>query len=282
MGRKSNIDETLVINTFNVLRSTSKTAEKLSLKRYQIQWILKKNNLMPSRQEGHRKYKANLEYFNKINTQEKAYWLGFLYADGCIEDGDLKSSKRLQVSLKSTDFKHLSKLKKALNSSHPIHQRTIKSGIMKGKKYCSFSIRSSQLCEDLIKKGCTPRKSLTITFPKLKKELISHFIRGYFDGDGSVFISKEKHWRNGNVSPVIHYRFVGTKNFLEGIDSNINLKGRISDIKGSKAFELSYKRNKKLIPFYNYLYRDANIFLERKKSIFDLHIQERCSETIIS
>lgn len=280
MGRKSNINEKLVIKTFKELKSVPKTAKELNIKYYQAHYILKKYNLNPSVVEGHRIYKADYNYFDKIDSEDKAYWLGFLFADGCIVDGD--GSKRLQISLKSDDYKHLCKLKKSLNSTHPIHHRVIKSGKMQGKKYCSLFIRSDKLCDALIKLGCTPRKSLTLEFPKLSKKLIPHFIRGYFDGDGTVFISKEKHWRNGKISDVIHYRFLGTENFLKEIDKNINLNGNIKKIKGSKALELVYKRNKKLKSFYNYLYSKGSIFLERKKLIFDTYLQERCSETIIS
>jgi len=280
MGRKSNINEKLVVKTFKELKSVSKTAKVLNIKYHQAHYILKKHKLNPSSSEGHRIYKADYKYFNNINTEEKAYWLGFLYADGCIADSD--GTKRLQTSLKSEDYEHLHKLKKSLKSTHPIHFRIIKSGKMQGKKYCSLFIRTNELCNALIKLGCTPRKSLTLEFPELPKNLIPHFIRGYFDGDGSVFISKEKHWRSGKISEVIHYRFVGTENFLKKVDENINLKGYLQKIKGSKAFELAYKRDKKLKPFYDYLYSKASIFLERKKLIFDTYLQERCSETIIS
>lgn len=71
---------------------------------------------------------------------------------------------------------------------------------------------------DLIRLGCVPNKSLILKFPSenifSNPELIRHFIRGYFDGDGSVFISREKHWRNKRYFNVIHYRFCGTYDFL--------------------------------------------------------------------
>lgn len=282
MGRKSNINETQVLNTFKVLNNTRQTAEQLNIKIHQVQWILYKYNLHPTPQVGHRLYQCDHLYFDHIDTEEKAYWLGFLYADGNINDTDKTGSKRLQVALSDKDIKHLEQFKRALNSSHPIHQRIINSGKMQGKTYCKFSIRSNELCNSLISHGCTPRKSLTLRFPNLSKELISHFIRGYFDGDGSVFISKEKHWRNGKIFPVLHFRFMGTYEFLKIVDKELNLTGRISQPKGNKAFELSYKRNKKAIAFYKYLYKDATVYLKRKQQIFASHIQERCSETTIN
>lgn len=68
---------------------------------------------------------------------------------------------------------------------------------MIGKEYSRIQISSKTLTADLLKLGCTPRKSLTLKFPNdgifKSNDLIRHFIRGYFDGDGSVFISMEKH-----------------------------------------------------------------------------------------
>jgi len=225
-------------------------------------------------------YNVNDNYFNKIDNEDKAYWLGFLMADGCIQERP--GQDRIQLVLAIKDKEHLDKYKSSLGFKGPVNDNQIKSGLFKGLWHSRVFITSQQLVNDLSKYGCVPRKSLTLKFPKIDKILISHFIRGYFDGDGSVFISNEKHWRNGNIFPVIHYRFTGTKEFLIEIDKQINLNGKITQSKGNKCYNLAYKRNKKLISFYNYLYKDATIFLERKKAIFDLHIKEKCSETIIS
>lgn len=225
-------------------------------------------------------YNVNDNYFKQIDSEEKAYWLGFLMADGCIQERS--GQDRIQLVLAIKDKNHLVKYINSLEFEGKILDNQIKSGTFKGFWTSKVFITSQQLVNDLSKYGCVPRKSLILKFPKIDVNLIRHFIRGYFDGDGSVFISNEKHWRNGNIFPVIHYRFSGTKEFLIEIDKQININGRITQAKGNKCYVLAYKRNKKLIPFYNYLYKDATIFLERKKAIFDLHIKERCSETIIS
>ena len=227
-----------------------------------------------------RKYNVNDVYFNKIDTEEKAYWLGFLLADGCIHER--AGQDRLSLVLGIKDKNHLEKFKKSLSFEGPIIDYTKKSGLFIGLIHSHVRITSQLLVNDLAKVGCIPRKTLTLEFPIIKDDLINHFIRGYFDGDGSVFISKEKHWRNNNIFPVIHFRFIGTKAFLNVLDEKINLSGRLVQAKGSKVYELSYKRNKKANLFYNYLYKDATIFLERKKEIFKTHLQEKGSETIIS
>lgn len=70
---------------------------------------------------------------------------------------------------------------------------------------------------------------------------------------------------------------------MKNIQKEVNLEGRLEKDKQSKClYELMYKRKKKLVPFYLYLYKDATIYLDRKKEKFDKYIQEECSETIIS
>lgn len=227
-----------------------------------------------------RKYNVNDFYFNKIDTEEKAYWLGFLLADGCVHERPGQDRISLVVSIKDKD--HLKKFKEHITFEGPINDYTKKSGLFIGLVHSFIRITSQILIDDLAKVGCIPRKSLVLEFPVINDDLVHHFIRGYFDGDGSVFISNEKHWRNKNIFPVIHFRFIGTKAFLNELDKKINLSGRIVQTKGSRVYELSYKRNKKAKLFYEYLYKDATIFLERKKDIFKNHLQEKGSETIIS
>lgn len=227
-----------------------------------------------------RKYNVNDVYFNKIDTEEKAYWLGFLLADGCIHER--AGQDRLSLVLGIKDKNHLEKFKESLSFEGPIIDYVKKSGLFIGLIHSHVRITSQLLIDNLAKVGCIPRKSLVLEFPIIDEELVHHLIRGYFDGDGSVFISREKHWRNNNIFPVIHFRFIGTEAFLKVLDKKINLSGRLVQAKGSKVYELCYKRNKKAELFYNYLYKDATIFLERKEKIFRLHLQEKGSETIIS
>lgn len=126
-----------------------------------------------------RKLKARDNYFNKIDTQSKAYWLGYLYADGNI------NKKEKAVHLGSKDIEVITKFKKTLKSEYTLGKTQIKSG-----SYYHTTIYSKQLVQDLIKHGVVPNKTFIIQFPKLRKNLIRHFIRGYFDGDGNVYRCK--------------------------------------------------------------------------------------------
>lgn len=207
-----------------------------------------------------KKYTINENYFEIINSPNKAYWLGFLCADGCIlvKEKNNKKSYVLEVSLSEDDILHLEKFKMSLKSNTPIKYKTIKNKY----KACRVNICNKKICEDLIKLGCTPRKSLTLTFPsedKVPKELIPHFIRGYLDGDGCVYNNGE-----GNVS----LSFVGTYDFLNSIENimyeEFGLTKTIFGKKG-KAYQCSWGGKGNLKTWFDYLYNYEDIiFLQRK------------------
>ena len=206
-----------------------------------------------------RKYNLDENYFETINTPNKAYWLGFLYADGCIlvRERNNKISYILEVSLCEDDYNHLEKLKMCLKSNSPIKSKTIK-----GKyKACRLNICNKKICQDLIKLGCTPKKSLTLTFPtedQVPKELIPHFIRGYLDGDGCVY--------NGEYGMSIS--FVGTESFLNSIQNIVfNELGLTKTVLGRKgnAFQCAWSGTGNTKTWFDYLYNYNDIiFLQRK------------------
>ena len=197
--------------------------------------------------------------FNKINSEEKAYWLGFLYADGAVSSKD----NGLELSLQLLDAEHLNKFKMFLKSSSSV-RLDFKIG------RCRINVSNKQFKEDLIKCGCTPRKSLTLKFPSkniLPERLYTAFIRGYFDGDGylSHTYSDTKKQRF-----TICASFVGTKEFcknLEEILSKENIHFSWHHDKRHDDNVWSIKCNKTCsVKLLNYIYKDAKIYLERKYS----------------
>jgi len=225
----------------------------LSMKWFSI-WL--KDNDVEIREN--RTYSLNENYFEVINTEEKAYWLGFLYADGCVcRSGKIK---HLEMTLKEEDSRHIKKFLNAIESNAPIINKTI---ILNNKQYeaCKVSIGSAKMCRDLIKIGCTPRKSLTLTFPDesiLRKDLISHFIRGYVDGDGWIGISNNKKRQKARIS------ILGTYNFLLGIQEVMGWnKVSIRSNQRNKAYVIEYG-SIATMDYLNQLYENANIYLDRK------------------
>lgn len=220
------------------------------------------------------KYTYNEDYFKKIDTAEKAYWLGFLYADGCITRfyrGEKLKSMSLELSLKDEDCEHLIKFNNALKSNVPIQHR-----IIAGKyKADRIVINSTKMCRDLIKLGCTPTKSLTLEFPNndiVPSEFINDFIRGYFDGDGGVSYTEGEYFhsvRNKSYSQY-HYRcyFCGNEQFLIELKKILNSNNiETSDLKKdnrSKAVNLYIYGNDNIENFKKYIYTDNCVNLSRK------------------
>lgn len=200
-------------------------------------------------------YKLNDNIFKVIDSEQKAYWLGFLFADGCIT-----KSKCLKLWLKQEDWEHIELFKAFLESNHPVV-------IDSKRKAIGINISSRVLCDSLVDVGCALKKTLNLEMPNLSKELLNHFIRGFFDGDGSVY------WGKG--APTIS--FIGNTEFLNKIAEIIfldtNAEGRIFKHSKSKAMYLVYTGQFKVYAVYRWMYYNASIYLNRKKSRFDSYPQ---------
>ena len=167
-----------------------------------------------------RKYEVNQNYFENIDTHDKAYWLGFLFADGYVldrisENNGKRKGMIVGIGLKDSDYDQLWNFRNAIGSNHPIHRKTIN---LKGNQYkaCTINIGSVKMCQDLIKLGCVPRKSLILKYPEnLNDKFFSSFLRGYIDGDGCIFLSKD---RKNNI-----INMLGTLEFLTSVKEKLKI-----------------------------------------------------------
>ena len=197
------------------------------------------------------KIHSNVNIFNCIDSEDKAYWLGFLYADGCIAS----NRNTVEIALSIEDIEHLYKFKKFMDSEHPITTRHMKLG-----EACRIAIRDDVLKNDLVNLGCVPKKSHILKFPTYKqipKEMINHFIRGYFDGDGSIV----------NTEKTREINIIGTYDLLNGICEEIGISNdRIYKLnKNAKTiFRIVCSGKNDIINILNYMYKDSNIYLDRK------------------
>ena len=208
----------------------------------------------------HGKIYMNSNIFEKIDTEEKAYWLGFLYADSCIHyDG--KGYLRFELGLAEKDLNHIEKFKIFIGSKHGIKYRK------KTKSY-RLSFSDQEFAEYLIKLGCVTKKSLILTFPtedQVPLGLQKHFIRGYFDGDG--YLSKPP--KATTIS------LLGTKEFLEGVlkylKINLNLRPKIlkKDRRHLSNTYYFYFTGDNARATLKNIYENSNIYLNRKKELYD-------------
>lgn len=234
-----------------------------------------------------RQYNVNHDYFSQIDTSEKAYILGFIYADGCnyiTEDGKTNIINFTQLK-DSVDI--LQKIKLELESEYPILEYTQKTN---EKIICRTNIRSKQLSDDLIKLGVMSKKSLIVDFPSftiVPEQFMPHFIRGYFDGDGCVWDGKRKKSRVKDLSKIegfrdriihnVKFTFTGNFNFINTLQDFlvINLGFKKTKLNFSKAKEtkhictMEYSGRGQMKTFYDYLYKDATIYSEIKKLKFE-------------
>ncbi len=236
--------------------------------------------------ECHRKYPIYEDFFDVIDTEEKAYILGFIWADGC---NHLKNNY-VSINISAVDKELLEKISRNIyvnNCEDRISQYVRKRVFNKGtpeerlfdENTIKLTINSKHICGKLNDLGCTPRKSLTCTFPTTLStdDLKRHFIRGYFDGDGSIYSNK--------MDTEYSIKFIGTLETMSSIrdfvmdqigvhftspnrsvptkflyDENDNL---ISE-ENVNCFSIYTSGNQQVKRFVDWLYKDATIFMQRK------------------
>ncbi len=208
------------------------------------------------------KYAVNENFF-KSWTPNMAYILGYLYADGSLENADYLRGRYLRLT--SIDKELIDSTKRVLQSGHKIV--VVSPGSTARQVRYFLRIGNHVLYNDLIKLGLFPNKSLTMKFPEIDPEFLPYFIRGYFDGDGHVSVVKEQ-----KVFKKVTTVFVsGSLNFLVSLANEMaaKLALKINKVyKGSRAYRLAYSTSDS-VKIFKFLYKDANgLFLNRKFGVF--------------
>ena len=197
-----------------------------------------------------RRYTLNESFFEKIDTEDKAYVLGLLSADGTI------SVRSVILMLHSKDQHIIRDVRKAMGSNALIMERRIAKRPDLGP-YKLIYFGSQKLVADLAKLGVMPRKSLTMLFPKLPKKLERHYLRGLFDGDGCM--------RDNS------FYFLGTEDVIDGARASIlsHTGIQLTKARADKLWTITGCRRSKQV--LDWLYKDASIFLKRKHRRFLKH-----------
>ena len=190
-------------------------------------------------------------FFHNIDSEAKAYTLGFIMADGCI------CGKKLEIALQESDKYILQYFLDAMHSD-----ALLKRIIIEDRVYYSFSIQSDQIIADLYKLNVTERKSLTLNPPPdslIPKELCHHMIRGYYDGNGSIWFDKSTNNYSMNI--------VSTKQMLEYFRDKMGWKHntiRLANKNNQDIYRMDYGGNNTVGNNLEKLYYDATVYLMRK------------------
>lgn len=279
MNRLNIEQEQLIINLYKEGKSPyymkANVEELKGFSRATLYNVLSRNGLTDSKPKltqqqrlNRRKYNVNDNFFETIDTEYKAYWLGFIYADGYITN----TEDKIGISLGIKDIEHLNKFKQHIEADNPIKIYTQTSAYRPGTEYCRLQVSSTKLKHDLIDKGVVVKKTFITQYPfdKVPQHLQHHFIRGYFDGDGSL-----TKWTNdkGNTYQI---KICGTKEFLEGLlkqigKQNARLYERFPE-RNTNNYYISIGGDKQVYDIMSYIYKDATIYLERKYERF-IHLE---------
>ena len=222
--------------------------------------ILTRNNIKKNRWN---KYDCNHNFFEKIDTEEKAYILGFLTGDGNV--GYKSKKNRITIGLQKEDIDILEKIKKALNSNHKITTRTTKSTQTQEEyEEARLVIHSAKMRQDLNDLGLHERKSYTNSyiFPNIPKHLLRHYLRGLIDSDGTICYNEEN--KNWILSPSGEYKLC--KMFSNKILEELNI-GQRKIRKDGSIYETPYQAVQDVRIIAKFLYENSNISLNRKSKL---------------
>lgn len=210
-----------------------------------------------------RKYYFDENIFEEIDTPEKAYWLGFITADGCIETtkNEQRTYYRLKILLSKKDDSHLTKFAKFIGNEklNHIYSTIYLNATQKEYEQATIQINSKKIINDLISLGIEPKKSTKERPPLfLKKEFIRDFIRGEFDGDGSIAMTKS------NITIVGSFELMNW--IKKKVDEHFNRSiGYVyKDCKSQNLFSYQIHAKKDVFLFLEWIYKDSSIYLERK------------------
>lgn len=248
-----NIINDYVINNI----STRQLGTKYNVSKTVISRVLKENNIELN--HTNRKYFGDYDKFQKIDSAEKAYWLGFLAADGCNYSRAENASVIINIHQK--DIQHLYKFQNFMNTNAQVKTFIQNQGFSNNTPMCKIILNSKKLSKDLSNVGIVPKKSLILQPPKINSKFYLPFILGYFDGDGSIFETNQKSF---GIS------IEGTKEILEWINSILNISSHLEKRKqdNSNNYFIRCGGINKPYLIMKQLYNSVNIHLDRKYNIF--------------
>lgn len=225
-------------------------ALKYEISRPTVRAFAKRTGLHKGNTKRLKKHSLNINYFDTIDTPNKAYILGFIYADGC------NTRNGLHIGIQEEDKEVLEFIKSELNISNAL--RYIKPANVNWKPKWELSIKSIDFSNILTNVGCPPAKSLILSFPDfISDDLMPHFIRGYFDGDGCINICKKGYGRL--------YFTCGSKDFITGLRNYFyKSTGYLIPIYKYSCYSLMTSKQTVVKSIINLMYTNSTFSMQRK------------------
>jgi hypothetical protein len=252
----SDIEKSEIINQRKIGVSEKEILINFDISSRQYYNLLKLNNIKKKSKVV--KYNFDEDYFESIDTEDKAYFLGFIVADGSVSS----ISNVIQITQKETDI--LYEFKKYTNSEGNVFTS-------KSRNISSFGLSSAKTKSDLEKLGIHSNKTMVVKYPNIPDNLHNHFMRGVFDGDGCISIHHDKRDNSDRGQVNIcsgSYDFI--KEYYDKLVEFANLSGK-NKIRCPKGtyYVIDWGGLTDVENIYYFLYKDANVFLKRKKETFD-------------
>lgn len=248
-----------IINLYQSNISLREIERQTGYTRQSVANFLENSGIKTTKGNHYRKYFLNEDFFQDIDSEIKAYWLGFIFADGFITSKEKYGQQKFGVAVSQKDIELIEQFKKDIDSTYPITFDTTKKTPL-----AKLVMSSQKVVNDLKSYGCVEQKSLILQFPKnIPERFLKDFIRGVFDGDGCI-----KCYQRGSH---LDYSFsiIGTKDMVDNIFKILKCGGVYKDGRTEKTFYLNINGNQQIIQVYKYLYKDASRFLKRKKDKFE-------------
>ena len=202
------------------------------------------------------------KFFEKIDNEEKAYFLGLLIADGNVFKDNTGRQASISITLDLEDEYILLKFKEVLQANTNIGYD--------GRGCGQIAVRSDIIANDLQQYGVVPRKSLLTYLPNIEDKYMNHLMRGILDGDGSIRAQQT----DINNRFAHHISFCGSRQLMEDISNyckklNLNIIPKVYIYQNRNLSDIKIQNKEDMYTFGEWLYKDATIYLTRKKDKYD-------------
>ena len=242
----------------NLLNCSIRSIRKVLIEDFQINTKLK------------RRYIINSNYFDNIDSEEKAYILGFIFADGFVGNDKVNN---IVISSKDKEILEIIKCKIDFNGEIGTNKS---GGYANSKESYVLNFSNKHMADNLRKFGIYPNRKIEMKdFPSIPTNLIRHFLRGYFDGDGTIMKSKSITKKNNKIYQYdrLVFSMIASLDFIYSILKKFNIEHySIKQSKNESLYYLSIMAISEIYKLYHLLYDDSTIFLNRKRKIWDENI----------